>query len=113
MLRPPSFATRGRELWRVDGLGDVHLACVPRPLWQVRVGRKRHSEKRKGRGSDGEEFAGTGGQGGRGVRARGAGDPVTRPGEVRIRVKACGICFSDHLVKDGGWWGLMYRRVRG
>src|SRR5882672_8756011 len=78
MLRPPSFATRGRELWRVDGLGDVHLACVPRPLWQVRVGRKRHSEKRKGRGGDGEEFAGTGGQGGRGVRARGAGDPVTR-----------------------------------
>src|SRR5882724_10548790 len=78
MLRPPSFATRGRELWRVDGLGDVHLACVPRPLWQVRVERKRHSEKRKGRGSDGEEFAGTGGQGGRGVRARGAGDPVTR-----------------------------------
>src|SRR6266446_7705185 len=108
MLRPPSFATRGRELWRVDGLGDVHLACVPRLLWQVRVGRKRHSEKRKGRGSDGEEFAGTGGQGGRGVRARGAGDPVTRAWRGADQGEGVRDCFSDHLVKDGGWPGLMY-----
>ena len=28
-------------------------------------------------------------------------------------MKACGICFSDHLVKDGGWPGLMYPRVPG
>lgn len=28
---------------------------------------------------------------------------MPRPGfgEVRIKVQACGICFSDHLVKDG------------
>jgi D-arabinose 1-dehydrogenase-like Zn-dependent alcohol dehydrogenase len=35
------------------------------------------------------------------------------PGEVRIRVEACGICFSDHLVKDGAWPGLVYPRVPG
>src|SRR6202166_5017902 len=34
-------------------------------------------------------------------------------GEVRIKVKACGICFSDHVVKDGGWPGLTYPRVPG
>jgi alcohol dehydrogenase/propanol-preferring alcohol dehydrogenase len=39
--------------------------------------------------------------------------PSPGPGEVRIRVRACGICFSDHLVKDGGWPGLMYPRVPG
>jgi D-arabinose 1-dehydrogenase-like Zn-dependent alcohol dehydrogenase len=39
--------------------------------------------------------------------------PVPGPGEVRIRVKACGICFSDHLVKDGTWPGIAYPRVPG
>ena len=34
-------------------------------------------------------------------------------GEVRIKVQACGICFSDHLVKDGVWPGLVYPRVPG
>jgi D-arabinose 1-dehydrogenase-like Zn-dependent alcohol dehydrogenase len=34
-------------------------------------------------------------------------------GEVRIKVHACGICFSDHLVKDGHWPGLAYPRVPG
>ena len=34
-------------------------------------------------------------------------------GEVRIRVAACGICYSDHLVKDGVWPGLEYPRVPG
>lgn len=34
-------------------------------------------------------------------------------GEVRIKVEACGICFSDHLVKDGVWPGLAYPRVPG
>lgn len=34
-------------------------------------------------------------------------------GEVRIKVEACGICFSDHLTKDGGWPGLKYPRVPG
>jgi len=39
--------------------------------------------------------------------------PAPGPGELRIRVKACGICFSDHLVKDGLWPGLTYPRVPG
>jgi len=34
-------------------------------------------------------------------------------GEVRIKVAACGICYSDHLVKDGLWPGLTYPRVPG
>lgn len=34
-------------------------------------------------------------------------------GEVRITVEACGICYSDHLVKDGIWPGLAYPRVPG
>lgn len=34
-------------------------------------------------------------------------------GEVRIKVQACGICFSDHLVKDGLWPGIAYPRVPG
>src|SRR5262249_26171511 len=33
--------------------------------------------------------------------------------QVRIKVQACGICFSDHLVKDGHWPGLQYPRVPG
>lgn len=39
--------------------------------------------------------------------------PTPMQGEVRIRVKACGICYSDHLVKDGTWPGLSYPRVPG
>jgi D-arabinose 1-dehydrogenase-like Zn-dependent alcohol dehydrogenase len=39
--------------------------------------------------------------------------PAPGPGELRIRVKACGICLSDHLVKDGAWPGLAYPRVPG
>jgi D-arabinose 1-dehydrogenase-like Zn-dependent alcohol dehydrogenase len=39
--------------------------------------------------------------------------PQPGPGEVRIKVEACGICFSDHLVKDGTWPGLVYPRVPG
>src|SRR3974390_2320672 len=34
-------------------------------------------------------------------------------GEVRIKVLACGICYSDHLVKDGHWPGIAYPRVPG
>ena len=34
-------------------------------------------------------------------------------GEVRIKVEACGICFSDELVKEGTWPGLTYPRVPG
>ena len=39
--------------------------------------------------------------------------PQPGPGQVRIRVQACGICFSDHLVKDGLWPGLTYPRSPG
>jgi D-arabinose 1-dehydrogenase-like Zn-dependent alcohol dehydrogenase len=39
--------------------------------------------------------------------------PQAGVGEVRIKVEACGICFSDHLVKDGVWPGLAYPRVPG
>jgi D-arabinose 1-dehydrogenase-like Zn-dependent alcohol dehydrogenase len=34
-------------------------------------------------------------------------------GHVRIRVQACGICLSDHLVKDGLWPGVSYPRSPG
>lgn len=39
--------------------------------------------------------------------------PEPGPGQVRIKVQACGICHSDSLVKDGGWPGLEYPRVPG
>jgi D-arabinose 1-dehydrogenase-like Zn-dependent alcohol dehydrogenase len=39
--------------------------------------------------------------------------PEPRPGWVRIRVEACGICHSDVLVKEGHWPGLQYPRVPG
>jgi D-arabinose 1-dehydrogenase-like Zn-dependent alcohol dehydrogenase len=27
--------------------------------------------------------------------------PAPGPGQVRIKVQACGLCLSDHFVKDG------------
>jgi D-arabinose 1-dehydrogenase-like Zn-dependent alcohol dehydrogenase len=39
--------------------------------------------------------------------------PVPGPGQVRIRVQACGICHSDMFVKEGHWPGLRYPRVPG
>src|SRR6202161_1179260 len=39
--------------------------------------------------------------------------PQPGPGELRIRVQACGVCHSDVLVKEGGWPGLTYPRVPG
>src|SRR5260370_18054980 len=39
--------------------------------------------------------------------------PQPGPGHVRIRVQACGICFIDHLVKDGLWPGVTYPRSPG
>lgn len=35
------------------------------------------------------------------------------PGQVRIRVLACGVCHSDSLTKEGQWPGLEYPRVPG
>jgi D-arabinose 1-dehydrogenase-like Zn-dependent alcohol dehydrogenase len=39
--------------------------------------------------------------------------PEPGPGEVRIKVEACGICHSDRFVKEGLWPGLSYPRVPG
>jgi len=39
--------------------------------------------------------------------------PEPGPGQVRVKVEACGICHSDALVKDGVWPGLQYPRVPG
>lgn len=39
--------------------------------------------------------------------------PEPGPGQVRVKVEACGICHSDVLVKDGIWPGLKFPRVPG
>ena len=39
--------------------------------------------------------------------------PEAGPGQVRIKVQACGICHSDVLVKEGTWPGIQYPRVPG
>src|SRR5580704_2310509 len=39
--------------------------------------------------------------------------PEPGPGQVRIKVEACGICHSDVLVKEGLWPGLQYPRIPG
>jgi D-arabinose 1-dehydrogenase-like Zn-dependent alcohol dehydrogenase len=39
--------------------------------------------------------------------------PQAGPGQVRIRVQACGVCHSEVFVKEGGWPGLVYPRVPG
>jgi len=39
--------------------------------------------------------------------------PRPGPGEVRIKVAACGVCHSDYFVKEGLWPGLQYPRVPG
>jgi len=39
--------------------------------------------------------------------------PAPGPGQVRIKVQACGVCHSDVFVKEGHWPGLQYPRVTG
>src|SRR5256714_1928604 len=39
--------------------------------------------------------------------------PAPGPGQVRVKVDACGICHSDVLVKEGLWPGLEYPRIPG
>jgi alcohol dehydrogenase/propanol-preferring alcohol dehydrogenase len=39
--------------------------------------------------------------------------PQPGPGQVRIRVQACGSCHSDSLTKEGHWPGIQYPRVPG
>ena len=39
--------------------------------------------------------------------------PEPGPGQVRIKVQACGVCHSDVLTKEGLWPGIEYPRVPG
>jgi D-arabinose 1-dehydrogenase-like Zn-dependent alcohol dehydrogenase len=39
--------------------------------------------------------------------------PEPGPGQVRIKVHACGVCHSDVLTKEGAWPGIEYPRVPG
>jgi D-arabinose 1-dehydrogenase-like Zn-dependent alcohol dehydrogenase len=39
--------------------------------------------------------------------------PAPKPGQVRIRVQACGICHSDSLAIEGHWPGIQYPVVPG
>lgn len=39
--------------------------------------------------------------------------PQPGPREVRIKVRACGVCHSDVFVKEGLWPGIQYPRVPG
>src|SRR6201987_1860628 len=39
--------------------------------------------------------------------------PEPGAGQVLIKVKACGVCHSDVLTKEGSWPGIQYPRVPG
>jgi D-arabinose 1-dehydrogenase-like Zn-dependent alcohol dehydrogenase len=39
--------------------------------------------------------------------------PNPGPGQVRIKVQACGVCHSEVLTKEGLWPGIQYPRVPG
>ena len=39
--------------------------------------------------------------------------PEPGPGQVRVRVEACGVCHSDYLTVGGQWPGISYPRVPG
>ncbi|HKE00614.1 MAG TPA: alcohol dehydrogenase [Planctomycetota bacterium] len=39
--------------------------------------------------------------------------PPPGPGEVRLKVEACGVCHSDSFTKEGVWPGLEFPRVPG
>jgi D-arabinose 1-dehydrogenase-like Zn-dependent alcohol dehydrogenase len=39
--------------------------------------------------------------------------PEPGPGQVRVHVRACGVCHSDLYVKEGLWPGLQYPRCPG
>jgi D-arabinose 1-dehydrogenase-like Zn-dependent alcohol dehydrogenase len=39
--------------------------------------------------------------------------PKPGPGQVRIKVQACGVCHSDLFTKEGLWPGIQYPRVPG
>jgi alcohol dehydrogenase, propanol-preferring len=39
--------------------------------------------------------------------------PTPGPGEIRIKIQACGVCHSDLIVKEGLFPGIQYPRVPG
>ena len=39
--------------------------------------------------------------------------PEPSPGQVRIRVQACGVCHSDAVTKEGAFPGISYPRIPG
>ena len=39
--------------------------------------------------------------------------PEPAAGQVLIKVKACGVCHSDVLTKEGAWPGIQYPRIPG
>jgi D-arabinose 1-dehydrogenase-like Zn-dependent alcohol dehydrogenase len=39
--------------------------------------------------------------------------PDPGPGQVRVRVEACGVCHSDSVTVEGHWPGISYPRVPG
>jgi D-arabinose 1-dehydrogenase-like Zn-dependent alcohol dehydrogenase len=39
--------------------------------------------------------------------------PEPTAGQVRIKVRACGVCHSDQFTKEGTWPGIEYPRVPG
>jgi len=39
--------------------------------------------------------------------------PSPGPGQVRIKVQACGVCHSDVLTVEGAWPGIQYPRIPG
>lgn len=39
--------------------------------------------------------------------------PQPGPRQVRVKVKACGVCHSDMLTKENAWPGIQYPRVPG
>ena len=39
--------------------------------------------------------------------------PKPGPGQVRLKVQACGVCHSDSFVQAGGWPGLQFPRIPG
>jgi D-arabinose 1-dehydrogenase-like Zn-dependent alcohol dehydrogenase len=39
--------------------------------------------------------------------------PELGAGHVRIKVRACGVCHSDVITKEGSWPGIQYPRVPG
>jgi len=39
--------------------------------------------------------------------------PEPGPGQIRVKVEACGVCHSDAMVKGGAFPGLQLPRVPG